>query len=343
MKMLVIGPSWVGDMVMAQSLFLTLKQQHTDCEIHVLAPAWCKDLLQYMPQVSGVIEMTVGHGELGLGKRRAIARQLQQASFDAAIVLPNSFKSALIPWFAGIPRRTGWRGEARGWLLNDCRVLDKQAYPLMVQRFIALGLLPGAPLPEPLLRPALVVSDADKQAALDRHGLNASADVMVLCPGAEFGDAKKWPASGYAGVANHWLGENGQVWIMGSGNDQADAQAILADISPAGRERCVDLTGKTSLGQAIALMASADRVVSNDSGLMHIAAALARPLVVIYGSTSPDFTPPLADRVAIVSLNLDCSPCFQRICPLGHSHCLKQLGPQRVLQALDKLQKPGVP
>ena len=341
MKILIVGPSWVGDMVMAQSLFITLKHVHPDAEIHVLAPAWCGDLLAHMPEVTAAIEMTVCHGELGLGKRRALARQLKVQHFDQAIVLPNSFKSALVPWFADIPVRTGWRGEARSWLLNDCRVLDKQAYPLMVQRFVALALPAGQPLPDPLPYPALAVQDTDIQATLKRLALSRDKPVLVLCPGAEFGEAKKWPASHYAEVATSWLQQQlGQVWILGSKNDHADAQAIKDSVPGASVAHCHNLAGTTTLAEALFLMACADMVISNDSGLMHIGAALARPLVVVYGSTSPAFTPPLADRVQSVSLKLECSPCFKRLCPLGHTNCLKQLEPGRVLDAVSILDNP---
>jgi heptosyltransferase II len=349
MKILIIGPSWVGDMVMAQSLFIALKNNHPSCEIHVLAPRWCKDLLNHMPEVSHAIEMTVGHGEFGLGKRRALGKKLKDEKYDQAIVLPNSFKSALIPWFADIPKRTGWRGEARSWLLNDCRELDKQAYPLMVERFIALASPAGSPLPDPLPRPSLVASTSSIASLLDTLSLNNSKPVLVLCPGAEFGEAKKWPAQGYADVASQWLlhsnQEQGQVWILGSAKDSIDAQTIIKSVRQSVLQKnpeanpgdCVDLTGKTSLADAIDLMSCADRVISNDSGLMHIAAALARPLVVIYGSTSPAFTPPLTDNVKIVSLDLECSPCFKRNCPLGHTNCLKQLPPERINQSLQEL------
>lgn len=335
MKILIVGPSWVGDMVMAQSLFLSLKQQHPDCEIHVLALPWSAGLLSHMPEVSGVIEMTVGHGELGLGRRRAIARTLKHENFDQAIILPNSFKSALIPWLAGIPLRTGWRGEARSWLINDCRKLDKQSLPLMVERFVALARPENQPLPERIPWPSLRVNDQSRDDLVDRLQLDLSARVLVLCPGAEFGEAKKWPAASYAHVAGKWLANNGFVWIMGSAVDSNDAAMIIAQL-PEGS--VTDLTGKTTLAEAIDLMSCADRVVSNDSGLMHIAAALARPLVAIYGSTSPSFTPPLADKVKTVSLGLECSPCFERTCPLGHTDCLRMLAPDLVWQSMQELE-----
>ncbi len=340
MKILIIGPSWVGDMVMAQGLFIALKNIYPDCEIHVLAPAWCRDLLAHMPEVMAAIDMTVGHGKLDLSKRRAIARDLKQQRFDQAIILPNSFKSALIPWFAGIPLRIGWRGESRSLLINDCRDLDEQAYPLMVERFVALALPKGSPLPKPLPRPALHVSVNDKATVTAKLDLVRDDPVLVLCPGAEFGEAKKWPSSHYAAVATRWLENGGQVWMLGSARDAGDALAIIETIPKELRERCIDLTGKTLLTDAIHLMACADRVLSNDSGLMHVAAALARPLVVVYGSTSPAFTPPLADKVRIVSLGLDCSPCFKRTCPLGHTDCLEKLAPEEVLTAMHELETP---
>lgn len=341
MKILVIGPSWVGDMVMAQSLFIALKQRDPDADIHVLAPAWCKALLGHMPEVTSAIEMTVGHGELGLSKRRALAKKLRMENFAQAIILPNSFKSALIPWFAGIPLRTGWRGEARSWLLNDCRVLDKKTYPLMVERFVALAFPAGAALPAPLPRPAMSINKQSRDVTLQKFSLKRATPVLVLCPGAEFGEAKKWPAGSYAEVASNWLENNGQVWILGSAKDGESAKGILSVVGQSHHDLCKDLTGQTTLSEVIELMSCADRVVSNDSGLMHIAAALDRLLVVVYGSTSPAFTPPLAQQVKIVSLDLDCSPCFKRTCPLGHTNCLKQLDPDKVILALAQLQEMG--
>ncbi|HTQ98393.1 MAG TPA: lipopolysaccharide heptosyltransferase II [Candidatus Acidoferrum sp.] len=330
MKILVIGPSWVGDMVMAQVLFRCLRQRHPDAVIDVLAPSWCRELLTRMPEVRFALPLPIAHRELGLGKRWHIGRELAQDVYDQAIVLPNSFKSALIPVFAKIPLRTGWRGEARGWLLNDCRRLDKTRYPLMAQRFAALAYDASVALPASLPRPQLK-TDAGATAALrDRLHLDSDKPVLVLCPGAEFGAAKQWPTAHYAEVANHFAGQGMQVWLMGSERDAPVAQAILAaNRSP----DIINLCGRTTLGEAADLMVAASGVVSNDSGLMHVAAALARPLVVVYGSTSPAFTPPLADAVRTLSLGLDCSPCFKRECPLGHLNCLRQLLPDRVIDA----------
>ncbi|MGA0805570.1 MAG: lipopolysaccharide heptosyltransferase II [Pseudohongiellaceae bacterium] len=337
MKLLVIGPSWVGDMVMAQALFISLRQRYPGCSIDVLAPDWCRALLQRMPEVRAALPLPLAHGELALGKRWRLGRRLRAGAYDQAIVLPNSFKSALIPCFAGIPLRTGWRGEARGWLLNDCRRLDKNAFPLMVQRFVALASPPGAVLPAPLPWPALRADTVAAAAARQRLGLLAQKPVAELCPGAEFGPAKQWPARHHAQVAQTLVQRGWQVWLLGSARDAAVATAILQHMEPAAREHCHDLCGRTELGEAVDLLGETALVLSNDSGLMHIAAALARPLVVTYGSTSAAFTPPLAARVRQLTLGLPCSPCFKRECPLQHLDCLEKLEPARVLAAIDEL------
>ncbi len=139
MKILVIGPSWVGDMMMSQSLYRTLKAEYPSAEIDVMAPAWCRPLLARMPEVNQALAMPLGHGALALGERRRLGHALRANGYDRAYVLPNSFKSALVPFFANVPQRTGWRGEMRYGLLNDLRVLDKAAFPLMVQRYVALA------------------------------------------------------------------------------------------------------------------------------------------------------------------------------------------------------------
>ena len=331
-RILVVGPSWVGDMVMAQVLFTLLKQARPDAVIDVLAPDWSRPLLERMPEVHAALSLPFGHGELRLSERWAQGRGLL-GRYDEAIVLPNSLKSALVPAFAKIPRRIGWRGEMRYGLLNDLRPLDKARYPLMIERFAALAFPRDARLPERLPWPKLVVRPETVAAALAKHGLDTSQPVLALCPGAEFGPAKRWPERHYAEVARHYLAQGWQVWLFGSGKDTPVAEAISAACAG----QCRVLTGKTSLAEAIDLMSLAALVVSNDSGLMHVAAAVGRKLVVPYGSSSPKFTPPLSETVRILQLGLECSPCFQRECPLGHLNCLNQLEPARVLAAAGEL------
>jgi len=340
-KILIIGPSWVGDMVMAQSLFKVLRQQYPQCQIDVLAPAWSRPILERMPEVNQALDLPFGHGELNLGKRYQLGKSLRQHGYDQVIVLPNSLKSALVPWFARIPLRTGWKGEQRGLLLNDCRPLDKQLYPLMVQRFVALA-HPAGTLPEQwdsIPVPQLVATKAGSQAAVVALGLEWQADtrVLALCPGAEFGDAKQWPVEHYARVATEFAGKGWRIALMGSAKDAAVCNSIVALVPETLQAECDNLAGKTSLGQVIDLLAVCRAVVSNDSGLMHIAAALHRPLVAVYGSTSADFTPPLSDQVELLHTDISCRPCFKRQCPYGHKRCLTELLPEQVISALERL------
>lgn len=336
MKILIVGPSWVGDMVMAQTLFQCLKQRHPDCEIDVLAPEWSRPILERMPEVRQALSFPLGHGVLQLATRRKIGKSLA-GQYDQAILLPNSLKSALVPFFAGIATRTGWKGEMRYGLLNDVRVLDKVRYPLMIERFMALAFEAGVDLPKPYPRPSLHIDEGSRAAALAKFGLSLDRPVLALCPGAEFGEAKRWPSEHYAQVAEAKVRAGWQVWLFGSKNDHPVGEEIRLRLIPGLREEAVNLAGETSLAEAIDLLSCAGAVVSNDSGLMHVAAALNRPLVAIYGSTSPQFTPPLAEQVEIVRLGIECSPCFERTCRYGHYNCLRELAPRPVLQALDRL------
>ncbi len=336
MNILIIGPSWVGDMVMAQTLFQCLKQRHPDCAIDVLAPDWSRPILERMPEVRQALSFPLGHGVLELATRRRIGKSLA-GRYDQAILLPNSMKSALVPFFAGIPLRTGWKGEMRYGLLNDVRKLDKDRYPLMIERFMALAYPAGAELPQPYPRPSLQIDPATRDAALGHFGLSLDRPVLALCPGAEFGEAKRWPSEHYAKVAEAKIREGWQVWLFGSKKDHPVGEDIRSRLIPGLREEAVNLSGETSLAQAIDLLSCAASVVSNDSGLMHVAAALNRPLVAVYGSTSPQFTPPLAEQVEIIRLGIECSPCFERTCRFGHYNCLVQLEPRVAIEALQRL------
>jgi heptosyltransferase-2 len=336
MNILIVGPSWVGDMVMAQTLFVCLKQSHPDCQIDVLAPEWSRPILERMPEVRQALSFPVGHGVLDMATRRNVAQNLR-GQYQQAILLPNSLKSALVPFFAGIPKRTGWRGEMRFGLLNDMRKLDKQRYPLMIERFMALAFEPGAELPKPYPKPSLRIDAESRDAALARFALSVDRPVLALCPGAEFGESKRWPAEHFAKVAEAKVREGWQVWLFGSKNDHAVGETIRQRLIPGLREEALNLAGETSLAEAIDLLSCAEAVVSNDSGLMHVAAALGRPLVSVYGSTSPAFTPPLSAQVEVVRLGLDCSPCFERTCRFGHNNCMRDLEPRSVIEALDRL------
>ncbi len=332
---LIVGPSWIGDTVLAHSLIRLLKQRAPDIPIDLCAPAWSAPLIAAMPEVRRLIEAPFAHGAVHLKARYALGCRLRAYGYLQAYVLPNSWKSALLPFFARIPQRIGYRGEQRYGLLTEARPLDRTRLPMTVQRFVALGLPPGASLPDPLPRPALIIDAAQCDAACARHALTRDHPVLALCPGAEYGPAKRWPAAYYAEVARHFLARQWQVWLFGSSQDRTVCGEI-AQQAP----QCRNLTGQTALEEAIALLACAHRVLTNDSGLMHVAAALGRPLLALYGSSDPRHTPPLDTRARIEWLQLACSPCFERTCPLGHTRCLYDLAPARIIASLEQLAEP---
>jgi len=341
-RILVVGPAWVGDMIMAQGLYQEIMAQQPSAVIDVLAPAWSAGILQRMPEVRNVIHMPVGHGQFGFGVRRDLGLQLR-GQYDQAFVLPNSWKSALVPWFAGVPVRTGYTGEMRYGLLNDRRSLDKIAVPRLVDRYRALANKTDQPQSP---NPALIVDQQSQQSLLGQLGLQTDQPILALCPGAEYGPAKRWPTDHYAALALAHLQRGWQVWLFGSANDAKTTSAITKalDQNESGGDKrggnngkgasCVhDLAGKTSLAQVVDLLALAKLVVTNDSGLMHVAAAVGVPVVAVYGSSDPGYTPPLSAKAKVVRLGLACSPCFKKICPLGHTDCLNKLTPEQVLQA----------
>jgi heptosyltransferase-2 len=312
--------------MLIQPMLARLKQRYPDSHIDILAPSWTEALLREMPEVNEVITNPFPHGALRLGERYRLGKQLRATGYDKAIVLPNSFKSALVPFFANIPVRIGFIGEMRYGLLNDARKLDKAALPLMVERFALLAESPQDALIRPVPQPRLQVSDEQRQRVLGKFGLDLSQPVAIFCPGAEYGPAKRWPYPYFAELAQNLKSRGYTVWLVGSPKDQEIGEKIVALGNPTSRNLC----GETNLSEAIALLSCASLVVSNDSGLMHIAAALDRPMLALYGSSSPGFTPPLSDKAQIVKLDIACSPCFKRECPLGHFNCMKQLTPQFV-------------
>lgn len=329
MKALIVAPSWIGDTIMAQPMFARLHARHPGLQLDALAPRWVAPVLQRMVEISDIVDSPFGHGQLSLKPRWRLARELAARNYDAVYVLPNSLKSALVPFMAGIPQRIGFTGESRYGLINVRHSLDKSALPLMVERFAQLAEAPGAPLPKPIFQPKIQSTAADQLQTLKELGLERPAHIVAFCPGAEYGPAKRWPAAHFATLAKKLAERGYAIWLFGSPKDHAVAEEI-SQLAPS---LCRNLCGATSLGQAVDLLALAELVVCNDSGLMHVAAALDRRLVTLYGSSSPGFTPPLSDQADILSLNLDCSPCFKRECPLGHLDCLNKLTPERVFAA----------
>lgn len=327
---LIIAPQWIGDAVMTEPL---LRRLHARGErLTVGALPWVAPVYRAMPQVAEVIEFPFAHGGLQFKARRTLAKAMQ-GQFDKAYVLPNSLKSALLPLLAGIAQRIGYLGEARVGLLTH-RLKNPKNKPPMVAFYSALsgeGELDRD-------RPQLQADPVAAAQTLQRLGLQPGGFV-VFAPGAEYGPAKRWPAAHFSELAARLTLP---VVLLGSAKEAALCDEIAAPANAAQAGKCLNLAGKTSLPEALSLIASSRSIVSNDSGLMHVAAALGVPQVAIFGSSSPLHTPPLNDRAAVLWLKqdpayqppLDCAPCFARECPLGHTRCLKDISAERVLQAI---------
>lgn len=317
---------------MTQPLFRRLKELHPGCTIDVFAPKWSMAVFERMPEVNEILENPFGHGALELKRRWRVGRDLGRRGYDQVIVLPGSLKSAIIALATGIGKRTGYIGESRYFLLNDIRKLDKGRLPLMVDRYTALAHQSQKDFDGCSGFPKFSIDERQRKISVETLGLDIGKPVLAFCPGAEFGPAKRWPAKHFAELGKHYLAAGWQVWLFGSQKDYEIAEEIncLSD------GMCVNLCGKTDLSQAMDLLSLADTVVCNDSGLMHLAAALGRRVVAVYGSSSPTHTPPLSDKAKIVSLHLECSPCFKRECPLGHTDCLNKLYPDRIVQAVEE-------
>lgn len=327
-KILVIGPSWIGDMIMAQSLFIALKQQTHDTLIDVVAPEWAIPVIERMPEVNKAIPIPVKHKQLALITRHKTAKDLRKENYQQAIVIPRSFKSALIPFFAKIPQRTGYRGEMRYGLLNDIRDLDKSKLTKTVQRYVNLGNSIDLSNKLDISYPKLNINELNRKNLVEKLHLKQDKPIIGLMPGAEYGPAKQWPY--YKELAAKLIESGYRVWIFGSNNDHDIGTAIENNY----KEDIINLCGKTQLIDAIDLISLTSKVVTNDSGLMHMAAALSIPLIAIYGSSTPDYTPPLSNDLNVLYKKLDCSPCFKRVCPLGHTKCLSDITVDDVLNKI---------
>lgn len=307
MNILVIAPSWVGDMMMSHALYQQLRVNYPNCQIDVMAPDWCRPLLARMPEVRKAISMPIGHGSFALCKRYHLGKTLQN-QYDMAIVLPNSLKSAFIPLFAKIPQRRGWKGEMRYGFLNDVRH-HKNDYPMMVQRYLTLAYeknqIPSA-TDLPVVFPALRVDSAQlaetKVQFAKQLNYAENRPAIAFCPGAEFGPAKRYPHYHYATLAQKLIEQGYGVWLFGSNKDMLVGEQIRSALPETLQRYCLNLAGQTDLNQAVDLISECEAVVSNDSGLMHIAAALNRPLVALYGPTSPQYTPPLSEKSEVIRL-----------------------------------------
>ena len=343
-SILIIAPNWIGDAVMTQPLLASLKKQYPESNIDVLASSWVAPIYRACSEVHEVIEARFEHKQLQWGLRKHIAKTLAAKKYQACFVLPNSFKSALIPWLANIPFRVGYRGELRFGLINVAQDNpSKVNRPPMVEHYLALSQLLNeerAASTVSSLVPKLNVSITAEQ-SVQAKLLNAKIEptnIYVMCPGAEYGPSKRWPTGHFAQLAQKLItsNPNSQIILLGSKGDHALAQEIHSQSKQDARIH--NWCGDTSLDEAIALISVSKAVISNDSGLMHIAAALKTPQVAIFGSSDPSHTPPLSDKAKVIWLNLPCSPCHKRECPLGHLKCLNDIMPEQVFATLNTLQ-----
>jgi heptosyltransferase-2 len=318
-RLLVVAPNWIGDALMAQPLLARLRERLPQARLDVLAPSWVAPVVRRMPEASGVIETAFEHGKLRLRERWRLGRTLKALGYDQAIVLPNTWKSALLPFFADIPIRSGYVGESRYGLLN-LRYQEQREREPMALHYARLAAAPGAEIPLPLPEPQLAVDAQAAQRTRERLGI--AGPYAAFCPGAEYGPAKRWPY--FRELAERMPLP---VLLLGSAREREQAAGI----------RGRNLAGETTLEEVIELLAGAQLVVSNDSGLMHVAAALGRPQVALFGSSSPRHTPPLSAKARVVWLGIDCSPCYARVCPLGHFRCMQELSVERVLGEIAQL------
>jgi heptosyltransferase-2 len=335
-RILVIAPNWIGDAVMSQPVLAAIKSSYPNAVIDVLATPWVAPVYRACSEVAELIEADLRHGQLQWSLRRALAAKIKKRNYASCYVLPNSLKSALIPWLANIPVRIGYQGELRRFLLTETKANSPKTQRIpMVEHYASLCAPSGnlsATIPPPHLTPSASAQEATRTRLLVAS-IQTDA-LVVLCPGAEYGPSKRWPASHFSALAQSILKAKptAAVVLLGGPSDRAIGDTIVSASDSQGR--IFNWCGATSLDEAIAIISLCSKVVSNDSGLMHISAALQVPQVAIFGSSDPNHTPPNSAKATVISLHLPCSPCHQRECPLGHLNCLNQISPERVFGAL---------
>tara|TARA_B100000482_G_scaffold147615_1_gene109694 strand:+ start:767 stop:1786 length:1020 start_codon:yes stop_codon:yes gene_type:complete len=339
MKFLIVGPSWVGDAVMAQTLYKLIKESNVNSKIEVLSPNWSIPILERMEEVSRSIISPFNHGELRIKSRFDFGKELREEGYERAIIMTNSLKSSLIPFFAKIPVRTGWLGEMRFGLINDLRSKDKSNYPLMIEQFAKLSINPIKDLNKSLPYPSLTIDSDNLKEQLIKLEIDSEKPSIAICPGAEFGPAKRWPSNYYAEVCNEYLSRSWNILVFGSKNDEKIGNNIQKGIDKDLSDQFFNLIGKTSLIDVIDLLSHCKKVVTNDSGLMHIAAAVDTPLVAVYGPSSPQFTPPLIDNHVVLRKSEGFDSIREGSEEHGYHESLIAIKPIEVLEGLDRLKK----
>lgn len=335
MKILIVGPSWVGDSVISQSLFKLIKTKPENPEIHVLAPQWTVNIYERMKEVSKTSILPFNHGDFKIKERFELGRSLRNESYDQAIILPNSLKSSLVPFFAGIPMRTGWSGEVRYFLINDIRKLNKTSHPRMVDRFVSLAFKKGEGIQSNIPYPSLTIDKKNLDLLSSTHGFELDKSTICFCPGAEFGPSKRWPSDYYAEVVNEFILRDWQIMLLGSPNDIPIGEEIKKELQQ--NQNFFNLIGKTRLVDAIDILSMAKLVLSNDSGLMHIAAALEVNLVALFGPSSPEFTPPLSKKSVIIRKNEGYSKVRKGIGRSGYHQSLLDIKTSEVIESLEEI------
>jgi len=332
-KILVIGPAWVGDMVMVQSVFIALKQQNPSNIIDVVAPAWSAPVLARMPEVRRVIKVDLQHGKLQFRQRYQVGKSLR-GEYDRAFILPRTFKSALIPYFAKIPQRTAYRGEMRYGIVNDMRTLDTSLTYKAVEKYLQLVATNEQRAQAPKIHfPRLEVDLEKRKQVAEKYSVDMTKPIIAFMPGAEFGPSKQWPGKYFGELAMRFKQQGYGVYVFGSPKDMQIAQEIVKS----SKGDAINLCGQTTLEEVVDLLSLVQIAVTNDSGLMHIAAAVDKPVVAIYGAITPEYTPPLTDKKEIQYLGLECSPCWKKQCPYGHYNCLNNIEVDKVYESVNNL------
>ncbi len=331
-NILVIGPYWVGDMIMSQVIYRQIKISNPKAKITVLAPPWSIPIALRIQAVDVIIEVPFKPGYFDLYKRYKIGKALRKRKFTQAIVIPGSWKSALVPFFANIPIRTGYLGEFRFGLLNDIRKFTGISQRI-VDHYVYLSIDYKSALP--------IINDLPKLQIVPKnlntlqHKFNIvdnNKKTLALCAGAAFGPSKQWPAE-YCSDLINLIQQDWNIWLFGSQNDQAFINSIVQNITT----KVINFAGQLALPDTIDLLSSVDAIIANDSGLMHMGSSLNIPLIAIYGSTPAVKAPPISKNCIMLEQPQPCKPCYKRVCPLQHFKCMRDIIPTMVQEKLKQI------
>ncbi|MFC1811246.1 lipopolysaccharide heptosyltransferase II [Thermodesulfobacteriota bacterium] len=335
-SILIRSTNWIGDAVMTTPAIRAIRKNFPHSEISILVKPWVSPVFENNPHIDRLILYNSESRHKGLIGKFRLARDLRQYTFDAAILLQNAFEAALIAFLSGIPCRIGFNTDARGLLLShpvpcgfEIKSVHQTQYYLSIIEGVGLG-TDGQDLD-------LVVNEEYKQRALeifDQLGISKSDRLVGINPSATFGPAKQWFSDRYARLSDKIQEVFGARVIFFGGPEDQVLGKIISQIT---RHPPIDLCGKTDLGEAMALIQQCNLFITNDSGLMHVAAALDVPLISIFGSTNPVTTGPWSSRSRIVRVPIECSPCLKPECPEEHLSCMDRIGVDKVFEAVKEM------